>query len=454
VKAAALLVCALLGWTLFAFGGVYLWGAVVTVCGSALLVLLSLPCLRHPHWISPLDALLAGCLLYAGLQLVPLPGGLAAAVSPSSANVLATLSLTADSGGRPISIDPPASVHASIVMLATLVTFWSARALFGFGGIRTVARGVAAWGLIAALLGILQDASGTRQVYWSWTPLSDGPPGFGPFINRNHFAAWIVMAISLTLGYLAARTHPGDRTDRYRSFAARVRRRLDGRTVWLLIALTTMVVALILTLSRSGLAAAVAATIVARILTVDRRGRRRSWWWAAALPVVVLAILWTGPLTLVNRWQSADIGQEGRTVIWRETLPIVKDFWLTGTGVGTYGTAMTVYQRSERRVHFNQAHNHYLQMLAEGGLLLLVLVAAAAVAFVRSARERIGSDHTGMLWIRVGAAAGLTGLAVQSLWETAARMPADALLGAVLAALVLHTCEPEAVHHAGQAEAA
>jgi O-antigen ligase len=224
--------------------------------------------------------------------------------------------------------------------------------------------------------------------------------------------------------------------------------------VWLLGALTAMAVALVLTLSRSGLAAAAAAAIVARVLTANRHGRRRSWWWAVALPVVVVAILWTGPIALVNRWQSADIGQEGRTLIWRETMPIVRDFWLTGTGGGTFGTAMTVYQRSERRVHFNQAHNHFLQILAEGGLPLFILVAAAAIAFIRTARERIAGDHTGMLWIRVGAAAGLTGLAVQSLWETAARMPAVALLAAVLAGLVLHRSDPEAVHHVGHAEAA
>ena len=49
-----------------------------------------------------------------------------------------------------------------------------------------------------------------------------------------------------------------------------------------------------------------------------------------------------------------------------ETLPIIRDFPLTGTGAGTFPTAMLVYQQSDRRLFFNQAHNHYLQFAAEG----------------------------------------------------------------------------------------
>jgi hypothetical protein len=42
------------------------------------------------------------------------------------------------------------------------------------------------------------------------------------------------------------------------------------------------------------------------------------------------------------------------------------------------------------------------------------------------------------LWLRIGAAAGILGLAVQSVFETGLRMPANALLFALLAAIVVH----------------
>ena len=119
-------------------------------------------------------------------------------------------------------------------------------------------------------------------------------------------------------------------------------------------------------------------------------------------------------------------------------MPIVRDFWLTGTGAGTYQRAMFVYQRSSRAVYFNQAHNHYLQVAAEGGVLLVGAVILALAAFLRAARARLTADRSGLFWIRAGAACGLGAVALQSVWETGLVMPANAALAALLAALVVY----------------
>jgi O-antigen ligase len=89
-------------------------------------------------------------------------------------------------------------------------------------------------------------------------------------------------------------------------------------------------------------------------------------------------------------------------------------------------------------VYFNQAHNHYLQVAVEGGVLLLALAIACAAAFVREARRRIAADTSGLVLIRVGAACGLGAVALQSVWETGLVMPANAALAALLAAIVVH----------------
>jgi hypothetical protein len=48
------------------------------------------------------------------------------------------------------------------------------------------------------------------------------------------------------------------------------------------------------------------------------------------------------------------------------------------------------------------------------------------------------AEVSGLMWIRAGAATGLLAAAVQSLWDTGLRMPANAALAAVLAAIVTH----------------
>ena len=98
---------------------------------------------------------------------------------------------------------------------------------------------------------------------------------------------------------------------------------------------------------------------------------------------------------------------------------------------------MLVYQKSDRVVYFNQAHNQYLQIVAEGGLLLSVPAAVALLSFVRLARRRVMSDRSAVVWLRIGATGGLLAVMVQSLWETGLRMPANAALAAVLAAVIV-----------------
>jgi O-antigen ligase len=96
---------------------------------------------------------------------------------------------------------------------------------------------------------------------------------------------------------------------------------------------------------------------------------------------------------------------------------------------------MLVYQQADRTVFFNQAHNHYLQLAAEGGALLAVPVAVAAAALAVTIRRRLAADALPAFWIRLGATSSLVAVAVQSLWETGLRMPANAVLFAIVAAV-------------------
>jgi O-antigen ligase len=117
---------------------------------------------------------------------------------------------------------------------------------------------------------------------------------------------------------------------------------------------------------------------------------------------------------------------------------MAKAFWLTGIGAGAFERAMVVYQPSPHETFFNHAHNDYLQMLSEGGVLLAIPAIAAAVAGVGGIHDRLRNDRTSMYWVRAGAVSGLAAVAVQSIWETGLRVPANTLLFAVLAAIALH----------------
>jgi O-antigen ligase len=143
-----------------------------------------------------------------------------------------------------------------------------------------------------------------------------------------------------------------------------------------------------------------------------------------------------------GRLSTAGVSAANRLLIWRDTVPILRDFWLTGTGAGTYLTSMLLYQRSSPGWLYNQAHNHYLQVMSEGGFLVGVPVFAALALYLRDAWRHLHADRSGMFWIRAGAFSGLAAVAVQSFFETGLTMPANAALAAIAAAIVVH--EPAA----------
>jgi O-antigen ligase len=137
-----------------------------------------------------------------------------------------------------------------------------------------------------------------------------------------------------------------------------------------------------------------------------------------------------------------------RLVIWRETLPLIGDFWGSGTGAGTFGMAMVAYQQTwvyfshlREFMHFNQAHNHYLHVAAEGGVLIVVPVLAAIMLAARSLGRALREQGGETYWIRLGALAGLVGIAVQSVFDIPLIAPANAVLAAVVLAIGVHRRE-------------
>ena len=112
---------------------------------------------------------------------------------------------------------------------------------------------VSAVGFAVSLLAIAQAATAGRDIYWRFRTEFEGPLPFGPFVNRNHFATWVIMALPLCLGYIAARIgSAGAAQPEHASARTRLAHAIDPRTAWLMAAAVTMLVALLLSLSRSG----------------------------------------------------------------------------------------------------------------------------------------------------------------------------------------------------------
>ncbi len=438
-----------LAWPLAAFGGVYRWAAVPYLAGCAAIALTQAGRIgRMDGGDLRLNLALAGVVALAWLQLLPLPESVLAWVSPATPALADTMRLAPRTAGwAPISVDPSATAWACGILTANVVLFVAAQALFSVGGVRGAIRSIAWLGMLCGALALAQTATHSRAIYWWWVPFGEGAEPFGTFVNRNHFATWVIMAAPVCFGYVVARLYRSAGDAPTHHGMSRLVDMLDGRTLSLFCAGVLMCVALFVNLSRSGIVGLAAAAIFMLALGRRQIDRNRRRWLGAYVAVTALCVaLFADIGGLLGRvMETLDRGS-GRQAIWRETLPVLEDFWAAGTGAGTYETAMLVYQESDRLFYFNQAHNQFLQILTEGGLLLSVPTVVVAMLFISLARLRIGADRTARVWLRLGAAGGLTAVAVQSIWETGLRMPANAALAVVLAAIVVHAPREDRHH--------
>ena len=336
-----------------------------------------------------------------------------------------------------------------------------ALALFLLGGahaltrrdLRRLAAGMIALGAVMGLIAIVQKATSPAAIYGFWLPREGGQP-FGPFVNRNHFAGWMLMALPLALGQFCASVSRGMRgvrpvwRDRLLWFGSR---EANGAVLGAA-AIAVMGLSLVMSLSRSGilgfgLALAVSGWFIWRRQAL---GSRRMLALAYIAMLGIAAIGWTGAERIAGRFAAPDtLTLDGRLATWRDASRILVQFPLTGTGVNTYGTAALFYQTVDLSRYYNEAHNDYLQLAAEGGLLVGLPVVLLVACFVRDVRH----SFTGLppdsrsCWIKLGAVTGLLAVAFQESADFSLQMPGNAVLFALLCAIALSrpAGEPDSV---------
>ncbi len=454
------------------FGGVYPWafvpgGIAITLVG--LLATLTAGRLRPP--VTTMALAFGGVAVAICLQLVPLPSSTLARVSPGTDRFLRQYDLTYIAAGmsdpqaeamsapapsRPISIAPRKTLVGLGLFAALAVFAIGLACLFSVTSAGPMAVAVLWVGVGLAAFGIAQDVAIGRdvgmKVYGFWrTQLGASP--FGPFINRNHFAGWMLMALPLGLGLLV------DQIQRAASALSGAQRRdiffvasspMGGRAMMTAVGCVLMGLSLALTRSRSGVAAFSVGAVVLMWFLVRREGstRGRLAVTSVMLAVMGVAVLGAGLNTSLGRFAAVDTaaGNEsvqtlgGRNATWRDALSMVRSSPWTGQGLNSYGTGMIVYQTGSRQLHFQEAHNDYLQLAAEGGVLLGLPALLAAILLARQTHRRLReAPRTGTTyWIRVGAIVGMVSIAAQSFFEFSLQMPGNAALFALLIGLALH----------------
>ncbi len=327
--------------------------------------------------------------------------------------------------------------QAALHLTALICLFIASATLFRARGAGVlVARALVAWGAIFALYAIMQHFIGQGS-YAAFRKLLATP--FGTFVNRNHYAGMIEMLAPLAI-----------------ALAAQRRRGADDDARWLyVVAAVVMLLSLAICASRGGWIAGIAGALSAVALAArsQRRLRQAATGSLLLIPLgVVVGIWWMGVDPLVSRLQSAEdlpatADQVARNVIWKNTLTLVRERPIAGSGLGTFQIAYTRVDTSNGVNRVEQAHNDYLQLLAETGLIGFALGLAWLGWFLRRSRQALRAGASARQtpeWrlIQIGALSGCVASLAHAFFDFNWQIPSNAAYFVVLAALATADSQP------------
>lgn len=308
-------------WGVFAFGAVYPWAYWPLAASSAGLGIWAAVAggAREDPRTRTLAWALLGVAVAMAVQLVPLPYGLMQALSPGADAYFrqSVLGYQAPSM-HALSIDPASTRVVLALFLAFGVLLVGLVRVIRSVGAEWLVLRLMAIGVLLALVGVIQRAVLEPEhilVYGFWQPRQGGQP-FGPFINRNHFAGWMVMVLPLVLGYSCAAVQLAQkpRLPGWQAWLAWLPTVEANRVVLVVFAVLAMGGALALTGSRSGLAAFAVSMTVLGVVILRRASSRRARILGGTYVALILigAATWAGLDQIVLRFGRASTEIGGR----------------------------------------------------------------------------------------------------------------------------------------------
>ena len=433
---------AILVWAPLPFASNRIWGGALlallvslVLCGWLLLYLTGKVQLNTGVWHRgrlPL-ALLLLVQLWVLVQLLDLPRPLVQWLSPQA------YAWHIKEGWLSLSLDRAATRYYLLRGCAFTAGFFLTLALVNtHDRVKTLLQVLVFSGTFQAAYGAFMVLSGLELGFFVEKYVGQGV-ATGTFVNRNHYAGYLVMCLSAGIGLLLAQLstrRPQDWKDRLRGWL----RLLLSSKIRLRIYLAVMVVALVLTRARMGNIAFFSGLGVAGAVALFA-GRRFSWpvvLFLASLLLVDMLILgqWFGFEQLAERLEQTHPEQEARVWSNEYTIDYIEDFPLTGSGGGSFYGVFPNYQAPNLVGFHDHAHNDYLEFAAELGIPAALVLAAFVGLALWNAWLVQRRRHT-PLYKGAGFAVTMTVLwaAIHSTTDFSLQMPANALTFVVILAL-------------------
>lgn len=410
------------------------------------------------HEAEPYAAQLAIMAAFVGivfLHIVPLPPAIWGALP--GRDIIGEIDKAAQLGSvwRPLTLDPMAGYNTLFALAVPLAVLTLGIGIEAKARQRALAI-VIGIGLFSAALGVFQFASGPNGPLYPYRVSNNGS-AIGLLANRNHQGVFLGTLFPLIAAYAAC------------AFGREARRRADGSVTgdarrWGAVIVAAMIIPVVFaTSSRAGVASTAIGISGAMLLAwphyrqavqsvrVSARAHHRRgiidrpWFKGVllglcAIGFVAFAVVAVGLAqgNAIDRvLADGNAAPELRTPIWQATWQAVSEFFPVGSGAGSFVGTFQIFEPRAllTPLYINHAHNDYLELLLEYGVLGPLLVASVAFIVVRDAWAVWRADGTrSTITIARAASIALGQFAFGSMFDYPLRTP---LLAAVAMTMVV-----------------
>jgi O-antigen ligase len=377
------------------------------------------------------------------------------AAVPIAALILLGLAQLATLGGaerRSLSLDIDATRKVVLLLGLWLAAFLiAANFLKDRKRLNILSWFLSSYGLAMAVFALAQHFTWNGLFYWV-RPMGQLTAPFGPFINHNLFAGHMEL-----LAFIPAAM----------ALAGAVR---GPARFFFVFASAVMSLSIILSLSRGGAISLGAGMIFLALMggVVRNRGKEDESDYAsrarkrpgslifylrsvivvvAMAGVIALGLLWLGPDSVIDRATQGQLAGANndsqaqtfygsRGWIWKDTWGMIRANPISGVGLGAYETAYPIYTTSDGSQKVSEAHNDYLQILADGGIIGALLALWFLWAICRMIFRGLQSQDRLLSSIALGGGAAIFAMLVHSFFDFNLQLPSNALLFLLHSAVV------------------
>jgi len=223
--------------------------------------------------------------------------------------------------------------------------------------------------LISSLLGLFQILDNSQSMIL-YEIFNEGSP-IGVFSNVNHQASLITLSIPLAM---------------YMAFGRAYRSPVNPTKAFAIAAIFIFCITTILTRSSAGYLFLIF-TLIASIYLLSRGSSYNKVVSVFGLLIITMllgdSLLYGGQLQDILTKFSVE-SQTSRSVIYKTSLLAQKDLGLLGGGPGSFSDIYRMYENRSQlsNVFINEAHNDYLQIWIELGVLGIITVISGLIWFI------------------------------------------------------------------------